>query len=285
MNSTTTEQAHTGNQKFTKNKVYRSVEKHQVFSENKVDKIVVDCCVNDADDPLMASEYVDEIFDHLRVLEVSTMPDPAYMNYQDDLEWCMRVNILDRFLSVNEVDTNNLQLAGLASILIAAKYEEIRSNHIIVNFLRNGFSVPRILRAERYILSALNYDLSYPSPMNFLRRILKAGDFDLMTRTASLYFVQISLLDHRFISYRPSQIAAASAYLARKIFGNGVWDATVAQYAGYSEQQIKQVFLLMVDYLARPVAHRNFYSHYAKAEFMRVSIDSRTWSKENAKEL
>jgi hypothetical protein len=55
MNSTATERAHTGNQKFTKN-----------FSENKVDKIVVDCCANDADDSLMAPEY--QIFDYLRVL-------------------------------------------------------------------------------------------------------------------------------------------------------------------------------------------------------------------------
>ena len=87
----------------------------------------------------------------------------------------------------------------------------------------DGFTVDQILIAERYILMALNYDLSYPNPMNFLRRISKAENYDIQTRTLGKYLMEISLLDHRFMEFLPSHIAAASMYLARLILDRGEW--------------------------------------------------------------
>lgn len=208
-----------------------------------------DLDAEDMQDPLMVAEYAVEIFDYLRELEVTTMPNPSYMDYQDNLQWNLRgilvdwlievhtrfhllpetiflaVNIIDRFLSARIVELDRLQLVGITAMFIASKYEETLSPHIgnFKHIADNGFTEAEILRAERFVLSALEYDLSYPNPMNFLRRISKADNYDIQTRTIGKYFLEISLLDHKFMSYQPSHIAAGSMYLARLILERGEW--------------------------------------------------------------
>jgi transcription initiation factor TFIIIB Brf1 subunit/transcription initiation factor TFIIB len=110
-------------------------------------------------------------------------------------------------------------------MFIASKYEEVLSPHV-QNFRHvadDGFTEEEILSAERFVLAALNYDLSYPNPMNFLRRISKADNYDIQTRTLGKYLLEIGCLDHRFLAHPPSQVAAAAMYLARLVLERGPW--------------------------------------------------------------
>lgn len=225
-----------------------SFEKELVEEETYTD-IVADLDAEDLDDPSMCAEYVREIFEYYKELEKVTMPNPDYMDHQDDLEWKMRgilvdwlievhvrfrllpetlflaVNIVDRFLSSKVVPLDKLQLVGITAMFIASKYEEVLSPHV-GNFTRvadDGFTVEEVLAAERYTLSTLKYDLSYPNPMNFLRRISKADNYDIQTRTLGKYFMELSLVDHRFLEYRQSHIAAAAMYMGRAILERGPW--------------------------------------------------------------
>jgi G2/mitotic-specific cyclin 1/2 len=210
---------------------------------------VEDLDKEDVDDPLMVSEYVHEIFDYLREIEAETMANKDYMENQPDLEWKMRgilvdwllevhtrfrllpetlflaVNIIDRFLSTKIVQLDRLQLVGVTAMFIASKYEEVLSPHV-QNFRHvadDGFTEEEILSAERFVLQALNYDLRYPNPMNFLRRISKADSYDVQTRTVGKYLLEISCLDHRFLEFPPSQVSAAAMFLARLVLGSGEW--------------------------------------------------------------
>ncbi|OJJ05686.1 hypothetical protein ASPVEDRAFT_138457 [Aspergillus versicolor CBS 583.65] len=266
---------------------------------------VADLDTEDLDDPLMAAEYVVEIFDYLHDLEMETLPNPEYIDHQPDLEWKMRgilvdwlievhtrfrllpetlflaVNIIDRFLSAEVVALDRLQLVGVAAMFIASKYEEVLSPHV-ANFSHvadETFTDKEILDAERHILATLEYNMSYPNPMNFLRRISKADNYDIQTRTLGKYLMEISLLDHRFLGFPQSQVGAASMYLARLILDRGPWDATLSHYAGYNEEEIDPVFRLMVDYLHRPVCHEAFFKKYASKKFLKASIMTRQWAK------
>jgi hypothetical protein len=208
-----------------------------------------DLDAEDAEDPLMVSEYVNEIFEYLKKLEPETQPNPNYMDDQMDLRWQMRgilvdwlvevhtrfrllpetlflsVNIVDRFLTNKIVMLDKLELVGVTAMFIAAKYEEVFSPH--VQYFRHvaddGFTEEEILRAERFILATLDYNLSYPNPMNFLRRISKADQYDFQTRTFAKYLMEISLLDHRFLEYLPSHVSAAAMYMARMMLNRGPW--------------------------------------------------------------
>jgi G2/mitotic-specific cyclin 2 len=203
----------------------------------------------DLDDPSMCAEYVRDIFEYYKELELVTMPNANYMDHQDDLEWKMRgilvdwlievhtrfrllpetlflaINIVDRFLSSKVVPLDKLQLVGITAMFIASKYEEVLSPHVgnFVHVADDGFTIEEVLSAERYTLTTLKYDLSYPNPMNFLRRISKADNYDIQTRTVGKYLMEISLVDHRFLEYRQSHVAAASMYLARMILERGEW--------------------------------------------------------------
>lgn len=217
---------------------------------------VKDLDSEDLDDPLMVAEYTTEIFEYLRDLECNSVPNPNYMDHQDELEWKTRgilvdwlievhtrfsllpetlflaINLVDRFLSEKVVQLERLQLVGMAAMFIAAKYEEVMSPHV-GNFRKisdDGFTEQEILEAEQFILTVLNYDLSYPNPMNFLRRISKADNYDIQCRTIGKYLTEICLLDYRFIAYRPSHVAAGAMYLARLILDRGEWVSDECPY-------------------------------------------------------
>ena len=228
-----------------------AIEETQVEIEvvEEVHDIVADLDAEDLDDPSMCAEYVREIFEYYYALENVTQPNANYMDHQDDLEWKMRgilvdwlievhtrfrllpetlflaVNIVDRFLSQKVVPLDKLQLVGITAMFIASKYEEVLSPHVgnFVHVADDGFTIEEVLSAERYTLSTLKYDLSYPNPMNFLRRISKADNYDIQTRTLGKYLMEISLVDHRFLEYKQSHVAATAMYLARMIYERGGW--------------------------------------------------------------
>jgi hypothetical protein len=282
--------------------VFKQTKITEIFEEVKVESEVKsmpegveDLDAEDVDDPLMAADYVVEIFEYLKELELTTLANSNYMDNQPDLEWSMRgilidwllevhtrfrllpetlflaVNIIDRFLSCKVVQLDRLQLVGVTAMFIASKYEEVLSPHV-TNFRHvadDGFTDDEILSAERFVLTALNYNLSYPNPMNFLRRISKADYYDVETRTVGKYLLEISCLDHRFIAYPPSQVAAAAMFFARLVLERGEWSATLEHYAGYSFEELEPCFLLMLDYVTGPVKHDAFFKKYAHKKFLK----------------
>ncbi|EEB08965.1 G2/M B-type cyclin Cdc13 [Schizosaccharomyces japonicus yFS275] len=259
-------------------------------------------------DPLMVSEYVNEIFDYMRKLEIQTLPSPTYMDRQKELAWKMRgiltdwlievhsrfrllpetlflsVNIIDRFLSLRVCSLSKLQLVGITALFIASKYEEVMCPSVqnFVYMADGGYDEEEILQAEQYILRVLEYNLAYPNPMNFLRRISKADYYDIQTRTVAKYLVEIGLLDHRLIRYPPSQQCAAAMYIAREMLGRGPWNRNLVHYSGYEERELIPVVAKMISYLQKPVQHEAFFKKYASKKFMKASLFVRDWVKKNA---
>lgn len=200
-------------------------------------------------DTSMVQEYGDEIFDYMRSLEDRMRPNPHYMDNQNEIQWSMRsvlmdwlvqvhhrftllpetlflsVNYIDRFLSCKIVSLGKLQLVGAVAIFIAAKYEEVNCPSVqeIVYMVDGGYSVDEVLKAERFMLTMLQFELGWPGPMSFLRRISKADDYDLETRTLAKYFLEITIMDERFVGCAPSFTAAGAHCLARLMLKKGDW--------------------------------------------------------------
>lgn len=177
------------------------------------------------------------------------LPNAHYMDHQTEIQWSMRsilmdwivqvhgrfgllpetlflcTNYIDRFLSSKVVSLGKLQLVGATALFVAAKYEEINcpSVHEIEYMVDHGYTSDEILKAERFMLSMLQYELGWPGPMSFLRRISKADDYDLETRTLAKYFLEVTVMDERFVGSPPSFIAAGAHYLSRHMLGKGEW--------------------------------------------------------------
>src|SRR5882757_9362036 len=128
------------------------------------------------------------------------LPDPDYMERQGEITWEHRgilidwllqvhakfglmseslfltVNVLDRFLGLRTIAITKLQLVGLAAFLVATKFEETYAPSVreIAYLADNQYTVEEILKAEKYILKMLEWDLKAPGPMGWLRRASKA---------------------------------------------------------------------------------------------------------------
>ena len=177
------------------------------------------------------------------------MPNAHYMDKQSELQWKMRAilmdwlievhskfrllpetlfiatNLIDRFLSARVISLIKFQLVGVTALFVAAKYEEVICPSIthFLHMADGGYKLEEILKAERYMLSTLDYDLSYPNPLHFLRRISKADGYDIQSRTVAKYLVEISCVQHRLLKFPPSLLAAAAMYLARLCLERGDW--------------------------------------------------------------
>ncbi len=200
-------------------------------------------------DTSMVAEYGDEIFEYMHTLEERMKPNPSYMDHQAEIQWSMRsvlmdwmvqvhnrftllpetlflaVNYVDRFLSCKVVSLGKLQLVGATALFVAAKYEEINCPAVteIVYMVDNAYTADEVLKAERFMLSMLQFELGWPGPMSFLRRISKADDYDLETRTLAKYFLEITIMDERFVGCAPSFLSAAAHCLARFMLKKGDW--------------------------------------------------------------
>ncbi|KAJ6486899.1 g2/mitotic-specific cyclin cdc13 [Mycena sanguinolenta] len=257
-----------------------------------------DLDADDADDPVMVSEYVVDIFKYLKQLELTTMPNPNYMASQTELAWKMRgvlndwliqlhvrfrllpetlflaINIIDRFLSARVVSLAKLQLVGVTCMFIAAKFEEVIAPSVsqFQQIADSSYTEAEILQAERYVLKTLDWNLSYPSPVHYLRRISKADDYNLMARTLGKYLIEIACLEWRLIAAPPSLLAAAAIWLARIALGEENWTSNLAHYSSYPESALLPTANLMLNYILKPSRHESFHLKYSGKKFSKVCV-------------
>ncbi|KAK2745436.1 hypothetical protein FQN57_003779 [Myotisia sp. PD_48] len=249
-------------------------------------------------DTTMVAEYGDEIFEYMRELELKLLPNAHYMDNQAEIQWSMRsvlmdwliqvhhrftllpetlflcVNYIDRFLSCKIVSLGKLQLVGATAIFIAAKYEEINCPSVqeIVYMVDNGYTVDEILKAERYMLTMLQFELGWPGPMSFLRRISKADNYDLETRTLAKYFLEITIMDERFVGSPPSYIAAGAHCLARLMLRKGDWSPAHVYHSNYTFAQLHPLITIILECCKCPQRHHlAVYEKYADKRFKRAS--------------
>ncbi|CAO3592613.1 unnamed protein product [Absidia cylindrospora] len=254
-------------------------------------------------DPMLVTEYADEINAYLHDTEANTLPDPNYIRIQKEITWKMRdvlidwvaevhylfrllpetffltVNIIDRFLSKREVSTAKLQLVAITSLFLATKFEENIAPPVrqYIYMTGNIVTEEELLKAERYILQVLDFKLCSPDPLQFFRRCTMTDKFDLTLRLMTKYFMEITCVDHRFIGTPPSLVAASSLWLAKKIISKGEWTSELIELSGYKAQDLKPTVELILDYLSQPVKNTAFFKKWASRRMMTIGVIVRNW--------
>lgn len=250
----------------------------------------------DTYDVTMVAEYAPEILNYLHELEHMYAADADYMANQDELRWEMRgvlidwvvqvhqrfnllpetlfltVNYIDRFLSRRRVSLLRFQLVGAVALFIAAKYEEINCPTVqeVAYMADNAYSIEDFLKAERFMIDVLEFDMGWPGPMSFLRRTSKADDYDYETRTLAKYFLEITIMDHRFVASQPSWLAAGAHYLLRKMLNKGAWTDAHVFYSGYTEEQLKPLARIMMEMCSNAESHHKaIYEKYQERRYRR----------------
>jgi G2/mitotic-specific cyclin 3/4 len=277
-------------------RVQRELEEAKVDTEKNRSR---DDILDELWDVSMVAEYGDDINDYMRDLEIRMLPNPHYMDSQTEIQWSMRsvlmdwlvqvhgrfgllpetlfltVNYIDRFLTCKIVSMGKLQLAGATALLIASKYEEINCPSLqdIVYMVDGSYTSEEILKAERYMLSMLSFELGWPGPMSFLRRVSKADDYELETRTLAKYFLELTIMDERFVASPPSYLAAGAHCLSRLILKKGTWTKAHTHWSGYTWAQLKPLVTMLLECCEEPrLHHAAIFEKYSEKRFKEASL-------------
>ena len=168
----------------------------------------------------------------------------------------LTVNLIDRFLEIQEVPRNKLQLVGVTALLLASKYEEIYPPEIrdLVYITDRAYNKADILKMESTMLNKLEFNLTVPSIGVFLARFLKAGQVDDVRMTHTAHFIaERTLQELRFAAYVPSVLAASAVHLARQVLHQApVWTRSLEHYTQYAEATIVPCVQDLVALMAAP---------------------------------
>ena len=202
---------------------------------------------NDQEKVSFAGEYLEDIYLNLLLEERQTeiKPKMGYMSTQNEIneqmrailiDWIievhfqfnlrqetlyMTISIIDTYLSFHFISRKELQLLGIACLLISCKSQEIyyppQSKFIEVT--DGAYTKEDMLKMENDILKKLNFNIVYPTPNDFYNILSKLYNLDKKQYYLGKYFIECVLIDYQMIKYSSSVIAAACIYLVMKYFG------------------------------------------------------------------
>lgn len=281
---------------------YVQVSPEPIYDENGVE-------LEDERDPQMCEEYADEIYEFMYMQQEQYMVDPCYMdnlpagfqwqhNRHTLINWMLTIhrkfrlvaetlflatNIVDRYLSTTKhVKLEDVQLIASTALFIAAKYEEVITP-AVSNFAYVANSTAESVRAmEKKVLVGIEFDLGTPSPLNYLRRISRADDYQMNTRTIAKFLLEISLFEPKLMVYRPSDVAAAAMYTSRQILRKPGWPTNFVYYSGgCTKQGLMPIVEIMREYLKGPCDKRDesFIVKYSSKRMLQAATLSIAWAR------
>jgi len=112
-----------------------------------------------------------------------------------------------------------VQLVGVASLLIATKYEEIYPPTVkdFIYLTDNAYNRKEVLEMEQKILFSLDFCIIETSAYRFLERYSKIARADSVVFFLAQYLLELALLDSKMNQYPPSLMASAALYVAMRV--------------------------------------------------------------------
>ncbi|XP_050124075.1 cyclin-A1-1-like isoform X2 [Malus sylvestris] len=192
-------------------------------------------------DPQFCAAIAPDIYKHLRESEVAEefrlVPETLFLT----------INYVDRYLSGNVMNRKQLQLLGVACMMIAAKYEEIVAPEVeqFCYITDNTYTKKEVLQMESSVLNHLKFEMTAPTALCFLRRFCFAAQKTSKVpsehfRCLASYITELSLLEYSMLCYAPSLIAASAAFLAKYILSplKKPWNSTLRHYTLYQASDL-----------------------------------------------
>lgn len=259
----------------------------QKFRPKKKEKVKAAVVAPDvgakSDDPQMCGPYATDIYEYLHSMEMEPKRRPLHdyiEKVQKDVSHNMRgilvdwlvevaeeyklvsdtlyltISYIDRFLSSKALNRQRLQLLGVSSMLIAAKYEEISPPHVedFCYITDNTYTKEEVVKMEADILKSLNFEMGNPTIKTFLRRFTRIAQENYKTPNLQLeflgyYLAELSLLDYGCVKFLPSMVAASVIFLSRFTLRPKMhpWCSSLQHHSGYKPSELKECVLIIHD--------------------------------------
>ncbi|KAI3761133.1 hypothetical protein L1987_51541 [Smallanthus sonchifolius] len=234
-------------------------------------------------DPQVCEAYVADIYEYLHNMEMEAKrrPMPEYIEkVQKDVSLNMRgvlvdwlvevaeeykllsetlyltISYIDRFLSTTVLNRQRLQLLGVSSMLIAAKYEEISppNTEDFCYITGNTYTMQEVVKMEADVLKALKFEMGNPTVKSFLRRLTVVAQEDYETPNLKLeflsyYLAELSLLEYSCLKFLPSMVAASVIFLSRFTLKrlSHPWNLSLEKLSRYKPSDLKECVQILHD--------------------------------------
>ena len=161
-----------------------------------------------------------EINDQMRSILVDWIIDVHHKFGFTDETLFMTVLIIDRYCSVEQITRIKYQCLGITALMIACKHEEINVPKVddFIYITDNAYTKEEVFKMENEVLSKLNFELLYPSPIKFYEYLSLHFNFCNKYHMLGKYLMETFLLDLKYVKYKPSIISCACAYIVMKFF-------------------------------------------------------------------
>lgn len=235
---------------------------------------VVDVDAGDRGDPLLVADYIRDIYNYLRDVEIKFPIQPNFLNCHGCtprmrhvlINWMVEVHtnfsflpetlhlsvgILDRYLQNDRtVGRSNLQLVGTTALFIASKYEELYIPDLsdFVYIVDDSFKKRELLQMEMKILCGLDWGLGRPLSLHFLRRYSKLAKVQPEQHVLAKYLLEIALFEYELCHVHPSlQAAAAICFSIAILTGlsnpSEAWTNTLVRETSYGYLDFRPVII------------------------------------------
>ncbi|XP_055380027.1 G2/mitotic-specific cyclin-B [Condylostylus longicornis] len=273
-----------------------------------------DIDANDIENIFALTEYVNDIFKYLNELEVIFKIDEDFMKNQIEvtprmrtvlLDWInevasqfrllaetyqITVGIIDRYLQIIPNTTRGqLQLVGVTALFIATKYEELFYSDIgdFIYMTDNSYTKEDILNMEKKIMRALDFQLSRPFPLQFLKRFAKAINAEQHEYSLAKYILELVSIEYSLAHYKPSEIAAAALFLSVSLLNikkkptDDIWNKTVEHYSTYSSTYLKPLVKKIAVVLknAPKAKVKSIYTKHRSEKYFKISTRPELYGK------
>ena len=219
----------------------------------------------EARNPQNLAYYAREIYENLTKGEKKLLPTCDQLNQQPEVNHKMRsilvdwlisvhkrfklqaetlyltVSLIDRYLAKKSITKQQLQLVGVASVLISTKYEEIYppETRDLVYITDRAYTKEQILNMEMDILSTLDFSITVASQLRFVERYSKVAALDPQSVSLARYLIELALIEQHMLKYSPSVQAVAAVYLSQKIQKKPDVRQLLYTHSGYNEADVK----------------------------------------------
>ncbi|XP_067879814.1 G2/mitotic-specific cyclin-B3-like isoform X2 [Heterodontus francisci] len=253
----------------------KEMSQDQSLSEEFVPRPLHLSIIYSLEEPAVAAIYAEDIFNYMTQRE-KQFALPSYIHRQPEInvqmrailiDWmvevqeCYDLNLETLYLAVKMVDCflskqlcrrDALQLVGATSLLIAAKFEEFCPLYVddFLYICDDSYKRAEMLRMERTILQALDFDINVPTAYSFLRHYAK---------------------DYSYVEDRSSCVASACLCLAMKMDSPDGKPRSVKQPADYTQRR-PDGLLGRLNKMVREQPHRKLRVIYSKYSH-RVSFE------------
>uniref|UniRef100_A0A1A9UF45 Uncharacterized protein n=1 Tax=Glossina austeni TaxID=7395 RepID=A0A1A9UF45_GLOAU len=267
----------------------------------------------DENDFLFVSAYATDIYDYLFKLESEQPIGKNHLNGQKEIDAANRsilidwineihlhfhmndevfqltVAIIDRYLQiVKDTQLTQFQLVGVTAFFLAAKYEQSQppSFNNLLQLTDESYTDSQMRQMELKILRILDYNLSRPLPVHFLKRLIKVAEAEAIHYAMSKYFIELAMIETDTAHYKPSEIAAASLFLALNLirvkhgssrgFENSYWTPTLQQHSRYGIEDIQPIArqIATIARSAQTNPLKAVYHKYKSTKLLRISLRS-----------